>query len=95
MHCTLIRGLPGLLKTKAAALNEKHLVGFCRSGSALRMHRASFEFTSVKDPATCSPSGRARGTSTLVASTTRTKSAIVESLAIAPTGARGRVKGSS
>lgn len=66
-----------------------------RTGSASRTHPASFESTSVRDPATCSPSDRTHATSTLEDCRTKTKSAIVGSLVIARAEARERKKGSS
>lgn len=100
--CALFNGVARVLKTKAAVLNQKHLmwcvtgshVGSCRSGSASRTRLASFEFTSARALVTCSPSDRARGPS-FVASRTKTKSAVVASPGIGPAGARERTRGSS
>ena len=100
--CAVFNSVARVLKTKAAVLNQKHLmwcvtgshVGSCRSGSASRTRLASFEFTSARALVTCSPSDRARGPS-FVASRTRTKSAVVASPGIGPAGARERTRGSS
>lgn len=88
------KGVAPRLRPPAACLTPNPC-GLCRSGSASRTRRASSASTSARAPGTRSPPGRARATSTLAASTTRTGSARVGRPPTAPAAARGRASGSS
>lgn len=66
-----------------------------RSGSALKIHLANFEFTSVKDLVICLPSGREHEAYTPGDTAVKTKTATVKILITEPAGPRGKIKDSS